>query len=295
MSRTHVATLPSRPLRFPPSGSWDCHVHLFCDPAVHPLAASRRYTPGYVGPAELTAMLDRMGMRHAVVVQPSPYGDDHQCLLDGLDALSGRCVGVASFESGMFPADAKLARMDGAGVRALRVHTLRSGAEEAHARIACGMALAKEMNWHLEIHLAQSQLAVLPGWIENFHGRVVLDHMGRATQDDVDRLAALPQVWVKLSGFYRQINPENALTVARKFLTVMPHRCLWASDWPHTPSHPVDRAIAQRPIPFRNVDAAVDFDAIFSGQSDAVFRMVLCDNPAAVYTRSVARIKTTAL
>jgi predicted TIM-barrel fold metal-dependent hydrolase len=51
----------------------------------------------------------------------------------------------------------------------------------------------------------------------------------------------LPHVWIKLSAPYRvsanqlATRPDPAWLAA--LLAVAPDRCVWGSDWPHTPPH----------------------------------------------------------
>ena len=284
--------LPSRPERLPPPGAWDCHVHLFGPRERHPLAVPRRYTPGLARPEDLRATLDRMGVAHAVIVQASPYGDDHGCLLEGLDAMEGRCAGVASFTAGARPRDGLLGRLDAAGVRGLRVHLLRSDDAEARHALREGAALANGMGWHLELHVGAGQAPLVEA-ARAFEGAIVLDHMARAAPADVPRLAAIPSVRVKLSGLDRHPDPAGAVPVARALLAAMPGRCLWGSDWPHTPPHPPGAA-ALEPAPFRAVDAGADLDAILREADAATRRAVLCDTPAALYADAALALRRAA-
>jgi hypothetical protein len=66
-----------------PRGACDCHVHVFGDPAAFPFAEKRVYTPP---PATVEQLLELQGDLHldrVVVVQPSVYGTDDACTVDG--------------------------------------------------------------------------------------------------------------------------------------------------------------------------------------------------------------------
>ncbi len=79
---------------FPPPNSCDCHVHVIGPKGRFPLPANRRYTPSDATAAELAAMLKRLGMARVVIVQPSFYGTDNACTLDGIAQL-GNARGIA--------------------------------------------------------------------------------------------------------------------------------------------------------------------------------------------------------
>lgn len=266
----------------PPRGGWDCHVHLFGPPARYPTVLPRRYTPGLATPRDLAAMLERTGLDHAVIVQPTPYGDDHSCLIDGLTAMRGRCAGVASFEGRPQPDDALLHRLRDAGVRGLRAHLLRLETVEARDVQRNAAALARETGWHLELQIGAGQLGLVEEVTGVFAGTIVLDHMARVSLGDVPRLAAIPGTIVKLSGLYRQDDPAGALAVAAALLEAMPRRCLWGSDWPHTPPHP-EAPGAPAPVPFRNVDIGAYRDAILVDVDETTCRAIFCDVPASLY------------
>src|SRR4051794_25794742 len=72
----------------------DTHAHVFARGLA--LAAERRYAPGYDAPvAAYLAMLDRNGMSHGVLVQPSFLGTDNDYLVAALRAAPDRLRGVA--------------------------------------------------------------------------------------------------------------------------------------------------------------------------------------------------------
>ena len=109
---------------FPPPNSCDCHVHVIGPKARFPLPANRRYTPSDATAAELAAMLKRLGMTRVVIVQPSFYGTDNACTLDGIAQL-GNARGVA-----VLPAQVPAAELDALhkqGIRGLRLNIATAG------------------------------------------------------------------------------------------------------------------------------------------------------------------------
>jgi len=71
-------------MAFPPRGSCDCHVHVIGPKQRFPLARERSYTPKDAPVRDLAAMLRRLQVTRAVVVQPSFYGSDNSCTLDAM-------------------------------------------------------------------------------------------------------------------------------------------------------------------------------------------------------------------
>lgn len=70
----------------------DAHVHVF-DPDRFPYVTTRRFTPGVASRQDLNEHIRNLGLSHVVLVQPSVYGDNNECLLDALNELSGTAGG----------------------------------------------------------------------------------------------------------------------------------------------------------------------------------------------------------
>jgi predicted TIM-barrel fold metal-dependent hydrolase len=97
---------------------------------------------------------------------------------------------------------------------------------------------------------------------------------------------------MKLSAPYRvsddplNTRPDPAWLAA--ILERAKERCLWGSDWPHTPGHDAQHgpevAGVYRPLPYKTV---VD-DFIAALGSDALSQMIMSDNPARLYGFSFA-------
>lgn len=78
-----------------PRGGCDCHVHMFGDPAKFPFAAQRVYTPTQASVEELLELQRDLHLDRVVIVQPSVYGTDNSCTIDGIRQLGPRARGVA--------------------------------------------------------------------------------------------------------------------------------------------------------------------------------------------------------
>jgi len=85
---------------------------------------------------------------------------------------------------------------------------------------------------------------------------------GRALLD----LAALPHVWIKLSAPYRCSQDDLATSPPSEWLKALvqaaPDRCVWGSDWPHTP--PVNRKRPKISCCHTATSPMADCSAIFS-------------------------------
>ena len=124
---------------------------------------------------------------------------------------------------------------------------------------------------------------------------VVIDHYGvygDATPESADArrlldLLRLPHVWMKLSAPYR-VSPDPLATRPDRrwldaILSCSEERCVWGSDWPHTPPHDdhegPDVVGRYRALSYeRLVD---DFVAALG--SDALADRIMRDNPARLY------------
>ena len=67
-----------------PPGGCDCHVHVFGDPKKYPFFEGRSYTPETASVDELRQLLSALRLQRVVIVQPSVYGTDNSCTLDGM-------------------------------------------------------------------------------------------------------------------------------------------------------------------------------------------------------------------
>jgi predicted TIM-barrel fold metal-dependent hydrolase len=100
-------------------------------------------------------------------------------------------------------------------------------------------------------------------------------------------LLELPHVWMKLSAPYRVSDDPLATRPDPVWLAAIlecaRERCVWGSDWPHTPAHDAqhvpDIAGVYRPLSYQTL---VDN---FTGalKSDELVEMILVENPARLY------------
>jgi predicted TIM-barrel fold metal-dependent hydrolase len=276
----------------------DSHVHIVGPAARYPQVASRTYLADVATLDDLKQRGATRGVTRFVIVQPSFYGSDNTVLLEALDALGTNGRGVAVIDPAT-TSPATLADCDRRGVRGLRLNLYSSAsgdyARPPHETLAALTAVAETMRWHIEVIAPLATIANHAALLVDAPVPVVIDHYGvygNAVPDSADAqrlldLLRLPHVWIKLSAPYRvgadplATRPDPAWLAA--FLAVAPERCVWGSDWPHTPAHEEhqgpDVPGRYRPIPYeRGVD---DFLAAFP--TAALAERILRDNPAQLY------------
>ena len=133
--------------------------------------------------------------------------------------------------------------------------------------------------------------------LENVPTPIVFDHLAHIPQPEGVKHPLFGQVlalidkgktWVKLSGAYAdtKVGPPtyaDATTVAQAYAKRAPERCVWGSDWPHTPGHDAqygpDVAGLYRSLHYQTV---VD-DFTRAVGSDTLTEMIMTDNPARLY------------
>ena len=188
------------------------------------------------------------GTARAVIVQPTPYGEDPSVILDALAQDRGNLRGIVAASGDVD--DACLAVWQAAGVCGLRF----VGAMAAHGGPMAGAVTPdripqwarhlRERQWHSEIWTDLDRF--LQDWpmLEHQHVPVVLDHMGgfdvrRGVRDPAFlRLLALLRegaVWVKLV-LCRRVAMGSSFDALRPFhdelIEANPNQLLWGSDWP---------------------------------------------------------------
>jgi len=280
-----------------PKGTCDCHVHVFGPFDTFPLSATRSYTPAPAPVSDLIARMDAAGVDRAVIVQPSGYGMDNRCTLDGVRKHPERLRAVAVIEGS--ESDAALEAMHAGGVRGVRLNIISSGGSSASSFQASINRIASRVQpygWHIQIYAPLATIAENAKLLTGLPVDIVIDHMGKpdaaagVEQPGFDTLLGLLKTgkfWVKLSGPYR-ISPNllgnaDVVKIARALIAANPDRAVWGSDWPWIGEHsktPGDHgAVSYRPI---------DYGALLSVAPDwagdpGLLRRVLADNPARLY------------
>lgn len=265
-----------------PSGSCDCHFHVFEEVSRYPLASPRSYTPADAPLASYRRMMVATGIERAILVQPSVYGSDHRLYTHLLQAHGDWMRGVAVVR-GDTP-ERELERLHSIGTRGTRINALFAAGAPIHEieRIA---ERIQPLGWHLQLCVdVHAQPDLLPRVVD-LGVPVVVDHMGhfpaqeaRTSQGFANLLALLQEarLWVKLSGPYRLTTQRAGFEACRRIVDLLVNAnsdsLVWGSDWPHP-------AIA---APMVNDSALVN--AALDWLNDPRLReAVFVHNPSALY------------
>lgn len=281
-----------------PAGACDCHVHVFGDPAKYPFFAGRTYTPEVASADELRQLLVALRLERVVIVQPSVYGTDNRCTIDGMRALGDRARGVAVIDDKT--TDADLDAMGKAGIRGIRLNLATAGVTDpaaARQRFTNAAARMKGRGWHIQIN---TQLSVIDALSDLFLASpvtIVIDHFGGALgargvdQPGFGALVALVKSgkgYVKISGGADLVSTQGDLAdvapLARALVSANPQRILWGTNWPH----PGSAAVAGRKptdlAPHVQTDDGKVLNLLPAWVPEAATRrLILVENPARLY------------
>ncbi len=296
--RTLVASQPQTAVSFAiPEGACDCHVHVFGAAAEFAFVAGRGYTPPPASAAELLALQQALRLSRVVIVQPSVYGTDNSCTLDGMRRLGGRARGVAVIDDKT--SNAALHQMHQAGIRGVRVNLETAGETDLDAarhNLAAAADRVAPLGWHVQVYTRLSVIAGLSEEIARLPVPVVFDHFGGAqaaggvAQPGFAALRVLVgagHAYVKVSAAYR--SSENAPSyddmapLARALIDANPGRILWGTDWPHPHAAPQGSELDEF-APYYDIDDGLALNQLRSwARSTAIRRRILVENPARLY------------
>ena len=164
-----------------PPGACDCHVHVFGDPKKYPFFAGRTYTPEIASVDELRQLLSALRLERVVIVQPSVYGTDNSCTLDGMRELGNRARGVAVIDDKT--TDAQLDAMGKAGIRGIRLNLATAGINDpsaARQRFDNAVARVRNRGWHIQFNTQLTVIEALSPQLLASPVPLVIDHFGGA-------------------------------------------------------------------------------------------------------------------
>jgi len=271
-------------------------MHVFGDPTVFPGKAGHSYLPSPASLADWRQSFESLGLRRAIVIQPSCYGHDNRCTIAAVAELGGRARGMASIASDID--DTALAALHTAGIRGVRINAKSVGwgdPDTIRRHIASVAERVAPLGWHIQMYVAGPVVRLIAETIRSMPCPVVLDHMGGIRADDADADLALLRTllregrcWVKLSGAYRVSNLstgyEDTVALAHALLRANPDNVVWGSDWPHTAEHAGRPQSTPEPIAFRAIKPASLLQLLAEQCADEdLFNRVLVDNPARLY------------
>ena len=239
-----------------PKGTWDTHMHVV-DPSKYPISKDAKYTPSPHTIDQAQKFLSSLGITKMVIVQPSIYGTDNSCTLDGLKQLgpqNGRAVIQFDPDSA---SQAQLREWHEQGVRGVRVNYKSVGAKLEGESLAVSLHkyanAIRSLDWVLELYIAMEDIPLLEPIVPDLGDvKICIDHLGHpayASLGTAQSSAVLPgftslakllerdNIWVKVSGTYRlDKDPQHPLvqSLGRWIIRTRPDRCVFATDWPHT-------------------------------------------------------------
>jgi predicted TIM-barrel fold metal-dependent hydrolase len=294
------ASQPSTPVNFDvPAGACDCHTHVFGDPRRFPLAATRTYTPEQASVAEMRALHRALHTGRVVIVNPSIYGADNACTLDGIKQLGSIARGIAVIDEKT--PEAALDEMDHAGIRGIRVNLETSGlSDPAVARRSFTAAVGRikgRSKWHIQVYTRLSVIEGIKDLVMAAPMPIVFDHFGGAQgalgvrQTGFDTLLNLVhtgRAYVKISAPYRSStkapNYPDVAPLAKALIAANPQRMLWGSDWPHPDSTQVPGRKFSDLAPLQQIDDGRVMNLLPDWAPDAAVRKtILVENPANLY------------
>jgi D-galactarolactone isomerase len=265
-----------------PADACDCHHHIY--DSKFPIAPTATLKPADAKVPDYRLLQKRIGTTRSVVVQPSTYGTDNSCTLDGMAQLGATARGVAVVDTGV--TDAELKRLHGLGIRGIRFNLVQAGA----TTVEMLEPLSKRVNdlgWHVQIHQTGDGIVKMEDILQKVASSIVFDHMGRIPKDVgvnhpaytvITKLIDKGRTWVKISGAYMdtKVGPPtyaDSTKLAQAFVKHAPQRMVWGSDWPHPTQKDDDK-----PNDATLVDLLVEW-----APDEATRNRILVDNPATLY------------
>ncbi|KLJ07280.1 hypothetical protein EMPG_17227 [Blastomyces silverae] len=195
-SSTHTPGSMARRL---PANSWDSHMHIVEPSSRYPLSATAAYTPSEPHSlSDALAFESTLGIRNLVLVQPSIYGYDNSCLLDGLKRLGPRHGrGVVCFDAaaiideerrrgrGNDDDEGTLATWHRLGVRGVRLNLVsvpqQLSAGELQRMLHQYADIIRDLGWVLQLYTPMETLPHLVPIVPQLGVKVCLDHFAKPT------------------------------------------------------------------------------------------------------------------
>jgi len=257
------------------------HIYL---PGRFPYPPGPAAQPAEKNVAMYTAMLARIGVERAVIVQPAAYGLDNRCTLAAIAEMGERARGVATV--GPDVTDAELQRLTDAGIRGARFFML-GGAVLRWEQLEGIAARVAAFGWHLHLQFDGREFPERLPLLQRLPGQLVIAHNGKYLEPVPPEhpafralltLVESGRCWVKLSAPYETSRSgpptyDDVGALAKALVRTAPERMLWASNWPH-PGEPEDA----KPDEAMLLDTLLDW-----APDDATRRRILADNPAQLY------------
>jgi predicted TIM-barrel fold metal-dependent hydrolase len=282
-----------------PAGACDSHTHVFGDGRRFPFKTPRAYTPEPASVAEMRALHRALHTERVVIVQPSVYGADNSCTLDGIKQLGSIARGIAVIDDKT--PDSALDEMHRAGIRGIRVNLESAGqSDPAIGRQLFQAAVDRiksRSSWHIQVYTRLSMIEGIKDQVMAAPMPIVIDHFGGAQGqlgvgqpgfDTLLNLVRTGKAYVKISAPYRCSTqpPDYAdvVPLAKALIAANPQRILWGTDWPHPDSTLVPGRKFSDLAPLLQIDDGRVFNQLPVWAPDPALRKtILVDNPAKLF------------
>lgn len=220
----------------------DCHMHIL--DKRYPLWSGAALNPPDALVEGYTKVPEKIGITRCVVAAPSIYGTDNSCTRDALTSLGIPAKGTATVTTET--SRAAITDLNSAGFVAARFNCVQGGPWKIEDIVPIARRVA-DFGWHIQIYARPHQIVEMAEMLESVPTPIVFEHISRIRDPhgrDAEAFAVIAKrveqgrAWVKLSSPY--LEPDTvgnqsdryARTIAT-FVTAMPERLVWATDWPH--------------------------------------------------------------
>jgi 2-pyrone-4,6-dicarboxylate lactonase len=266
-----------------PSGSVDCHTHVFVDD--YPMIPGRGYNPPQSTLEDMLGMHSMLGIDRVVLTQPSVYGTDNSAMLDAVAGIPDRARAVVAVGGDV--SDGELEALHARGARGIRLNLDNVGGMPVELDEVPGLVKRiAALDWHVEFLFQGHELPGLLPLLRSLDAPVSIGHfaympaaegVGYQPFQALLDLVAEGNTWVKLSAPNRlgvgDVPPwPDVVPLARALIEANPDRMLWASDWPH---------------PNKFVIQPNDADLLEQlelwAPDEGMRRRILIDNPTSLY------------
>ncbi|WP_338075696.1 amidohydrolase family protein [Chengkuizengella sediminis] len=186
-----------------------------------PLIPNQGYIPDYFSCEDYLKNVDRINVVGGAIVSGSFQGFDQTYLIDALETLGEKFVGVTQLPYDT--TDDEILRLNDIGVRALRFNVNRGGSEDISRLDYFARRVYDLAHWHTELYMNSNQLSEIKTIIEKLPA-VSIDHLGLSKSGFNDLLSLVDKgVKVKATGFGRiDFNPIEAIQSIYLFLAEDP-------------------------------------------------------------------------
>jgi len=227
---------------------FDSHFHII-DPAF-PLVRNRGFLPDPFTADEYLAEIGPLGMTGGAVVSGSFQAFDQGYLLQALERLGPRYIGVTQLPASV--SDEDLILLNEKNIRAVRFNLKRGGSESVEHLESLARRVFDLVGWHVELYVDARDLETLEAVLLGLPA-VSIDHLGLSKLGLPTLLRLVEKgARVKATGFGRVDFPvDEALGAIHG---VNPHALMFGTDLPST----------RAPRPFRRSDITLLTEALGS-------------------------------